>query len=94
MTFNGRPGDKPGKAYAQQHIQLDGEVLQYDKFIVIDCIPENWECMFDTSGYFKEFKSFDENIAIENEKIQNPTVKVEPEINLEESKIEESRAEV
>ena len=65
VTFNGRPGDKPGKAYAPQLIQLDGEVLQYDKFIVIDCIPENWECMFDTDAYFKEFKSFDETIQVD-----------------------------
>ena len=58
MTFNGRPGDPPGKIYGQQLISIDGENLRYDKFLIMECIPHNIEVMFDSEAYFKEFNSF------------------------------------
>jgi len=58
VTFKDRVGDKPGKVYGEQLIGLDGEVLKYEKFMVVECMPENWECMFDSDAYFKEFNSF------------------------------------
>ena len=58
MTFNGRPGDPPGKVYGQQLISIDGENLRYDKFLVMEAMPHNYEVMFDSEAYFKEFNSF------------------------------------
>ena len=51
-------GDKPDKVYDEQLLVVDGELLRYRKFIVIEAIPQNWECMFDSDAYFKEFESF------------------------------------
>jgi diacylglycerol kinase family enzyme len=58
MTFNGRPSDATGKVYGQQLIALDGENLRYDKYFIMEAMPQNYEVMFDSDSYFKEFNSF------------------------------------
>ena len=63
--------------------------MKYDKFIVLEAIPENWECMFDSDTYFKEFNSFDPTIKVEEPKEieagvpETPVNIVESELDLE-----------
>lgn len=60
VSFKSRAGDKEGTVYGQQLAELEGEDMKYDKFIVFECIPQNYEMMVDTDYYFKEFNSFTE----------------------------------
>ena len=48
VTFKKRAKDKEDKVYGMQRAEIEGEDMQYEKFVVFECIPQNYECMVDT----------------------------------------------
>jgi len=59
IDFNGLRGRPvPTAGWGPQLICIDGEGLQFNKFVNFETMPNNIEMLFDPKSYFYEHKSF------------------------------------
>ena len=54
LTAQGKKGEtqQPGK---KQAVMADGELLEFEKTLVLECVPGGVEFLFDHEQYFKDF---------------------------------------
>ena len=54
LTAKGIDG-KPYQPGSKQAVMIDGEVMEFEKFMVMECVPGGVEFLFDYEQYFKDF---------------------------------------